>query len=86
MAAAAVLTTVPVATPGKALPRRMLAIGFEMAIEPPDQRARSALGHTLRIGEGIELVNEALGMDPAQAVRADVELSGERGSERARSR
>ncbi len=54
----------------------MLTIGFEVAIEPPDQRARSALGRTLRIGEGIELVNEALGMDPAQAVRADVELPG----------
>jgi hypothetical protein len=54
----------------------MLAIGFEIAIEPPDQCARSALSRTLPIGEGIELVNEALGMDPAQAARANVELPG----------
>src|SRR5713101_7637737 len=61
---------------GLALPGRMLAIGFEIAIEPPDQCARSALSLALFIGEGIELVNEALGMDPAQAVRADIELPG----------
>ena len=61
---------------GLALPGRMLAIGFEIAIEPPDQRARSALSLALFIREGVELVNEALGMDPAQAVRADVELPG----------
>ena len=54
----------------------MLAIGFEIAIEPPDQRARSALSLALFIREGVELVNEALGMDPAQAMRADVELPG----------
>ena len=61
---------------GLALRGRMLAIGFEIAIEPPDQRARSALSLALFIREGVELVNEALGMDPAQAVRADVELPG----------
>ena len=61
---------------GLALRGRMLAIGFEIAIEPPDQRARSALSLALFIREGVELVNEALGMDPAQAMRADVELPG----------
>ena len=53
-----------------------LAIGFEIAIEPPDQCANFALRLTLLIGEGVELVNEALGMDPAQAVLADIELTG----------
>ena len=52
----------------------MMVIGFEIAVEPPDQRADAALGHALLIGEGLELVNQALGMDPAQAVAADVEL------------
>src|SRR5712691_3800631 len=61
---------------GLALPGRMLAIGLEIAIEPPDQCAGSALGHALLIGEGVELVNQALGMDPAQAVPADIELTG----------
>ena len=45
---------------GLALRGRMLAIGFEIAIEPPDQRARSALSLALFIREGVELVNEAL--------------------------
>jgi hypothetical protein len=29
----------------------------------------------LLIGEGIELVNETVGMDPAQAMLADIELT-----------
>src|SRR6266851_4689603 len=54
----------------------MLAIGFEIAIEPPDQCTNFALRLTLLVGEGVELVDEALGMDPAQAVLADIELTG----------
>src|SRR5450755_2069243 len=54
----------------------MLAIGFEIAIEPPDQCTNFALRLALLIGEGVELVNKALGMDPAQAVLADIELTG----------
>jgi hypothetical protein len=37
-----------------------LAIGFESAIEPPDQCADFALGDALLIGEGVELVDETL--------------------------
>ena len=59
-----------------ALRGRMLAIGFESAIELPDQCADAALGGALLMREGVELVNEALGMDPAQAVSADIELTG----------
>src|SRR5258707_1149567 len=54
---------------------RTLAIGFEIAIEAPDQRADAAVGDGLLIREGVELVNEALGMNPAQAVLADIELT-----------
>ena len=31
---------------------------------------------TLLVGEGLQLVHQALGMDPAQRVVADVELAG----------
>ena len=34
------------------------------------------LGGTLLVGEGLELVHQPLGMDPAQRVLADVELPG----------
>ena len=56
---------------GLALAGRMLAIGFEIAIEPPDQRAHSALGLTLLIGEGIELVNEVIAITLAQTRLSD---------------
>jgi hypothetical protein len=46
---------------GLALPGRMLAIGFEIAIEPPDELADLALGEALLIGEGVEPVDGALG-------------------------
>ena len=52
------------------------AIGLEIAVEPPDQRADAALGGALLVGEGVELVDQALGMDPAQGVVADIELAG----------
>jgi len=55
---------------------RMLAIGFEIAIEPPDQCTGSALGQALLIGKGVELVNQALGMNPAQGMLTDIELTG----------
>src|ERR1700694_4878550 len=54
----------------------MRPIGFEIAIEPPDQPPDAVLSSALLIGEGVELVNQALGMDPAQAVLADIELTG----------
>jgi hypothetical protein len=34
------------------------------------------LGGPLRVGEGLQLMHQALGVDPAQRVRADVELPG----------
>ena len=54
----------------------MLAIGFEGAIELPDKRTDAALGDALLMREGVEFVNQALSMDPAQAVLADIELPG----------
>src|SRR6202795_5375890 len=59
-----------------ALPARILAIGFKVAIERPDQSTNAGLGLALLIGEGVELVNETLGMNPEQAVLADIELTG----------
>src|ERR1700724_1048864 len=59
-----------------ALPARISAIGFEVAIERPDQFTNAGLRFALLIGEGIECVNETLGMNPAQAMLADIELTG----------
>src|SRR5436309_5723212 len=59
-----------------ALPARILAIGFEVAIERPDQSTNAGLGLALLIGKGIELVNETFGMNPAQAMLANIELTG----------
>src|SRR5215831_16586586 len=64
----------PQGSPG--LSARILPVGFEIAIERPDQSTNPGLGLALIIGEGIELVNEPLGMNPAQAMLADVELTG----------
>src|SRR5258708_30495018 len=54
----------------------MPAIGGGMAMDGPDQRADAALGDAVLIREGVELVNEAFGMNPAQAVLTDIELAG----------
>ena len=35
-----------------------------------------ALGGAVQVGEGVELVNEPLGMHPAQGMLADIELAG----------
>ena len=68
-------TVKPCPQSGLALPGRMPAIGFEIVIEPPDELADFALGDALLICEGVEPVDEPLGMDPAQAVLADIELT-----------
>ena len=56
--------------------RRILAVSFQIGIEPPDQRPDALLGGAVAVGEGVELVDQALGVDPAQSVPADVELAG----------
>ena len=61
---------------GSALWCRITAVGLEVAVEPPDQRARMLLRDTLPVGEGVELVDQAFGMDPTQGVAADRELAG----------
>src|SRR4051794_14483570 len=61
---------------GSALWCRISAVGLEVAVEPPDQRAHVLLRDTLPVGEGIELVDQAFGMDPTQGVAADRELAG----------
>jgi hypothetical protein len=57
-----------------ALPARILAIDFEVAIERPDKLTNAGLGLALVVG-GVELVNETFGMNPAQAMLADIELT-----------
>ena len=53
---------------GLARRRRIAAIGLEIAIEPPDQAAHALLGGTVPVGEGVELMDQPFGMNPAQAV------------------
>src|SRR5216684_4732679 len=55
---------------------RIAAIGFQVAVEPPDKAADALLGGIVAVGEGVELVDQPLGMDPAQPMPADIELSG----------
>jgi len=40
-----------------ALCRRLLAVGFEVGLEPPDQLAHLLLGGVLVVGEGVEPVH-----------------------------
>ena len=61
---------------GPALCGRLLPIGFEVGVETPDHPAHSLLGGVLVVGEGIEPVHQAFGVDPAQRVAADIELAG----------
>src|SRR3984893_3207164 len=51
-------------------------IGLEITVKVPDQLAHGGLGGAVLVGEGVELVNQALGMNPTQAMLADVELTG----------
>ena len=60
---------------GLALGCRIAAIGFEVGVEPPDEAADALLGGMVLVGEGVELVNQPFGMDPAQAMLADIELA-----------
>ena len=52
------------------------AIGLEVGIEPPDQRADALLGGAVQIGESVELVHQPLRVDPAQRMPTDDELTG----------
>src|SRR5271166_1013482 len=54
----------------------MAAPSLETAVVAPDQSADAALGGALGVGERIEFVNQTFGVDPAQAMRADIELAG----------
>jgi hypothetical protein len=54
----------------------MAAPSLETSVVPPDQDADAALGGALGVGERIEFVNQTFGVDPAQAMRADIELAG----------
>ena len=54
----------------------MPAIAFEITVECPDCGADAVLGEAVLVREGVELVNQAFGMDRAQRVPADIELAG----------
>jgi hypothetical protein len=55
---------------------RRAAVGLQVGVEPPDQGAQELLRSVLPVGEGIELMDQPLGMDPAQSVPVDGELAG----------
>ena len=56
-------------------PRGDLSIGLEIGVDPPDHRAKLLLRRALLISEGVEPMQEALGMHPVQGVGADIELA-----------
>ena len=58
---------------GLALRRGRTTVDLEIAIELPDGGAHARLGGTVLIREGVELVNQTLGMNPAQTMLADIE-------------
>jgi len=54
---------------------RVGAVGVQRGVERPDERADLLLCGTLGLGEAVELVQQPLGVDPAQRVRADCKLA-----------
>jgi len=46
-------------------PAGIALVDLEIGVEPPDQGAQALLGGVLLVGEGVELVDQTLGMDPA---------------------
>jgi hypothetical protein len=57
-----------------ALVARRAAVSLEIAVELPDRGADGGLGGAILVGESVELMNQALGMNPAQAMLADPRL------------
>ena len=57
----------PAARPS-ATPAGLAPVGLQVGVEPPDQGAHALLGGVLPVGEGVELVDQPLGMHPAQGV------------------
>ena len=52
------------------------AIGFQSGVERPESGLYAFLFPPLVIGEGIQLVDQPLGVNPAQGMPADIELTG----------
>src|SRR5215218_103269 len=50
-------------------------VSLEVTVEPPDQRSQVLLRPALVIGEGLELVHEALGVHPAQRMAPHQKLA-----------
>jgi hypothetical protein len=46
---------------------RVGAVGLEIGVKPPDQGANLFLGGAGRVGEGVELVDQPLGMNLIQS-------------------
>jgi len=55
---------------------RVAAIALEVGVEPPHPCPNPLDGLALPVVEADQLVDEPLGVDPAQRVSADVELTG----------
>ncbi len=58
------------------LRRRLPAVRLEIGIEPPQPRPDPLDGLALPVIEADQLVDQPFGVDPAQRVMADVELTG----------
>src|SRR2546423_7742711 len=52
------------------------AVGFQVGVEVPDQRADMLLRGPLLIGESIELMHQPLGVYPTHRMLTDCELPG----------
>src|SRR6478672_3142709 len=61
---------------GPAAPAGLTSVRLHVGVVPPDQVADARLGGPLLVGEGVELVDETLSMDPTQGVLAEGELVG----------
>src|SRR6202021_3000086 len=56
--------------------RRGVLVGDEVAVEVPDLAAHRLLSGAIGFVEGVELVNQPLGVNPAQRVKEPVDLPG----------
>src|SRR4051812_43096972 len=58
------------------LPIRRPPEGFQVGVKPPDQGPHELLCRVLPVGEGVELVYQPLGMDPAGRMPVEREPAG----------
>jgi len=55
---------------------RHSAVGFEVSVEPPNQRPEALLRGAVQVREGIQLMHQSLGVHPTQSMPTNRELTG----------